>query len=67
MYSTYNDWVSLGNPAYWCTLYQCDGDADGKDSGGLTKYRVFVEDLDIIVANWKKKDADLPCNCPRPE
>jgi len=57
-YSTYNDWVALGKPACWCTRYQCDGDADGKDSGGLTKYRVFTEDLNLIVANWKKKIND---------
>jgi hypothetical protein len=67
--SAYNDWVALGKPDCWCAPpngsgYQCDGDADGKDSGGLTKYRVFTGDLNLIVANWKKKAADAtldPC------
>jgi hypothetical protein len=68
-YSTYNDWVTLGKPNCWCAPphgsgYQCDGDADGKDSGGLTRYRVFTGDLSLIVANWKKKAGDAtldPC------
>ncbi len=67
--SAYNDWVALGKPDCWCAPpngsgYQCDGDADGKDSGGLTKYRVFTGDLNLIVANWKKKAGDAtldPC------
>jgi M6 family metalloprotease-like protein len=58
MYSTYDDWVTLGKPACWCTPYQCDGDADGADSGGINKYRVFTGDLNLIVANWKKKAGD---------
>jgi len=57
-YSTYSDWVAMGKPACWCTPYQCDGDADGKDSGGVNKYRVFTGDLSLIVANWKKKASD---------
>jgi len=28
-----------------------NGDADGQDSGGLTKYRVFTGDLSLLVAN----------------
>jgi len=68
-YSTYNDWVTLGKPACWCAKpkgsgYQCDGDADGKDSGGINKFRVFTGDLSLIVANWKKKIDDRtldPC------
>jgi hypothetical protein len=67
--SAYNDWVALGKPDCWCAKpigsgYQCDGDADGKDSGGLTKYRVFTGDLSLIVANWKKRAGDStldPC------
>jgi len=67
--SAYNDWVLLGKPKCWCAKtdgsgYQCDGDADGKDSGGLTKYRVFTGDLTLIVNNWKKKAGDAtldPC------
>jgi hypothetical protein len=68
-YSTYGDWLAFGKPDCWCAPpngrgYQCDGDADGKDSGGLTKYRVFTGDLTLIVANWKKKAGDAtldPC------
>jgi hypothetical protein len=63
-YSTYSDWVTLGKPACWCTPYQCDGDADSIDSGGINKFRVFTGDLSLIVANWKKKAGDAtldPC------
>jgi len=62
-YSTYNDWLTMGKPECWCAKpfgsgYQCDGDADGKDSGGLTKFRVFTGDLSQLVNNWKKKIDD---------
>ncbi|MCJ7673610.1 MAG: hypothetical protein MUO33_00480, partial [Sedimentisphaerales bacterium] len=62
-YSTYADWLTLGKPDCWCeppygSGYQCDGDADGKDSGGINKFRVFTGDLSLIVANWKKKAGD---------
>jgi hypothetical protein len=30
-------------------------------------YRVGVKDLDILITNWKKKDTDLPGDCPRDE
>jgi hypothetical protein len=68
-YSTYGDWLALGKPDCWCAPpngsgYQCDGDADGKDSGGVNKFRVFTGDLSLIVANWKKKAGDAtldPC------
>jgi hypothetical protein len=68
-YSTYGDWLAFGKPDCWCAPpngsgYQCDGDADGKDSGGLTKYRVYTGDLNLIVANWRKKAGDAgldPC------
>ena len=67
--SAYNDWVLLGKPDCWCAKpkgsgYQCDGDADGVDSGGINKYRVFSGDLNILVANWRKKAGDAaldPC------
>ncbi len=61
-YSTYNDWVTLGKPTCWCTPYQCDGDADGKDSGGINKFRIYTRDLNLIVANWKKKAGDPTLN-----
>jgi len=65
----YNDWVALGKPACWCaapdgTGYQCDGDTDGKDSGFPARYRVYLGDLNVLIANWQKKanDATLdPC------
>ena len=60
--SAYNDWVALGKPTCWCTPYQCDGDADGIDSGGINKYRVFTGDLNLIVTNWKKKTGDATLN-----
>jgi hypothetical protein len=62
-YSTYADWLALGKPDCWCeppygSGYQCDGDADGVDSGGINKFRVFTGDLSLIVANWRKKAGD---------
>jgi hypothetical protein len=59
-YSTYPNWVTMGKPACWCTAYQCDGDADGIDSGGFDKFRIFTGDLNLIIANWKKKIGDYP-------
>jgi hypothetical protein len=56
------DWEILGQPDCWCGPFQCDGDADGEDSGGISKYRVFTGDLDLIVANWKKKIGDPTLN-----
>ena len=64
-YSTYFDWLTLGKPNCWCGIYgnpqwpyQCDGDADNKTEGSLTKWRVSLNDLNIIIANWKKKITD---------
>jgi len=65
----YADWVMYGKPDCWCNSaaftcggtpsqlgdYQCDGDADGKTEGAITKYRCGLNDLNIIIANWKKK------------
>jgi hypothetical protein len=62
--SAYNDWVALGKPDCWCSPYQCDGDVDGVDSGFPARYRVYLGDLNALVANWQKKanDATLdPC------
>jgi len=66
-FSTYSDWLGLGAPDCWCAKpigsgYQCDGDADGKDSGGVTKYRCFTGDLALIVNNWKKPPTDPTFN-----
>ena len=43
----------------WCappegTGYQCDGDAAGDTEGGL-KYRVYLNDINLVVANWQKR------------
>jgi hypothetical protein len=56
-YSTYNDWVTLGKPDCWCSPYQCDGDVDGATQG-FFKHRVFGNDINLLVANWKKKIDD---------
>jgi len=58
------DWELLGKPDCWCSAYQCDGDIDGKDSGGLAKFQVSAGDLNILVENWQRKanNPDLdPC------
>jgi len=64
----YADWVAYGKPDCWCNSaaiigrpptqlgdYQCDGDADGLTEGTITKYRVSLKDLNMIIADWKKK------------
>jgi hypothetical protein len=56
-WSTYNDWVALGEPECWCWPYQCDGDADGATQG-LAKFRVYGNDLNLVVENWKRKIND---------
>ena len=38
-------------------VFQCDGDANG-DTEGLAKYRVYGNDLALLLANWKKKITD---------
>jgi len=62
-YTTYNDWVTMGKPGCWCAPpngsgYQCDGDADGVDSGMPFKYRVYGGDVTMLINNWKKKITD---------
>ena len=65
---TYPDYVAVGKPmcwsgfVFWRWRYQCDGDADGKDSGFPFYYRVFTGDLALIVENWKKKVRDPTLN-----
>lgn len=62
-YSTYGDWVTLGEPACWCAAYHCDGDADGLTET-LSKYRIYGDDVALVAANWKKKIDDVtldPC------
>jgi hypothetical protein len=70
-------WVTLGKPDCWCgkdsgakTIadadlgYQCDGDADHKNSGMPFKYQVYMTDLTLLVNNWKLKATSIgldPC------
>jgi len=58
----YVDWLTYLEPNCWCpppcgSGYQCDGDADGKTQG-IPKYRVYTNDFNCIVANWKKIISD---------
>lgn len=55
------------DPSCWCaswsdgTHYQCDGDASGRTQT-FTNYRVFTDDLALIIKNWKRKiDTADPC------
>ena len=59
----YDDWVTLERPNCWMTPYQCDGDADCATEGILTKYRVSLNDLNLLIENWKRK-ADHPALNP---
>jgi hypothetical protein len=73
-YTTFNDWKTLNKPNCWCGIYwaqdpdplkkwrfQCDGDADGATDGAV-KNRVYLADLNLLIANWKKKIADPTLN-----
>jgi len=57
----YNDWVVMGRPNCWLTPYQCAGDADCATEGVL-KWRVALNDLNLIISNWKKKVGDSTLN-----
>jgi hypothetical protein len=64
-YPTYDDWLALGKPECWCGMYgapawpyQCDGDAANRNSGVPFRFRVFTDDLVLLVDNWKKKISD---------
>lgn len=59
----YNAYVAAGkDPSCWCWKYQCRGDADNATETAL-KYRVYNNDIALVVANWKAKDAALTI-CP---
>jgi hypothetical protein len=68
LYPEYEDYLIYHEPNCWCpppcgSGYQCDGDADG-NTLGLTKYRVYTNDFNILIANWKKIITDKtldPC------
>jgi len=60
-FTTYADWVRYGKPDCWCAPpegngLQCDGDADGKWENPLRHYRVYIQDLNMLIANWKLRD-----------
>jgi hypothetical protein len=62
-HADYNEWILMGRPRCWCdspidgTHYQCHGDADGATEG-LSKFRIYGNDLALVVANWKRKIDD---------
>jgi hypothetical protein len=71
----YADWVAYEKPDCWCNSAaiigreptqigdrQCYGDADGGTEGAL-KYRVSLVDLNLIIANWKKRMSANPNPC----
>jgi hypothetical protein len=70
-YTTYSDWVTMKKPPCWCGTrvpspnpkwpYQCDGDADNLTQG-LQKFRVYTNDFNILIANWRKLINDLTLN-----
>lgn len=58
----YNEYISYGlDPNCWCkspydgSYYQCQGDTDGKRQTPPLYYRVYTNDLTVIVTNWKKR------------
>ncbi|MHC4574423.1 MAG: hypothetical protein ACYS76_09880 [Planctomycetota bacterium] len=59
----YARWLEYNKPDCWCgppdgSGYQCYGDADGQTSGFPYNYRVYVGDLNRLIANWKRKTGD---------
>jgi len=67
-YADFLEYAAHGaDPSCWCASwsdgshYQCDGDASGRTQT-FTNYRVFTDDLALIIKNWKKKiDTADPC------
>jgi len=68
-YTTYADWLRYGKPDCWCGKgtgvtsipeadlgYQCDGDASMSWENPLRHYRVYIQDLNMLSANWQLKD-----------
>ena len=52
-------------PDYNAGDFQCDGDAATNWENPFLKYRVFVSDLNVLSANWKKRDQDIGSGTPR--
>jgi hypothetical protein len=60
-------WIAVGRPDCWCKAstaiepngsgYQCDGDADGGNSGSPFFYRVFTGDAALLITNYKRTAA----------
>jgi len=50
----YAAWVAFGKPDCWCFMTQCHGDADGVTEGSTItgKKRVFIADLNQLIAAW---------------
>lgn len=67
-YADFLEYAAYGaDPSCWCastfdgTHYQCDGDTSGKKQK-FTEYRIFTDDLALIIKNWRKKiDTADPC------
>jgi len=69
-FTTYADWQTYGKPKCWCNKlvdpaatgdYQCDGDGDGATQG-IAKYRIYTNDLNLLIPNWQKKITDPTIN-----
>jgi hypothetical protein len=58
----YNAYIAQGaDPSCWCEPFQCDGDGN-LATEGFQKFRVGLQDLNLLVANWQLKiDAANPC------
>jgi hypothetical protein len=56
------DWEDVNEPVCWCAPYQCDGDADCETESAALKYRIYANDLDTVVKNWKTKITDPTLN-----
>ena len=64
-YSDYADWLAVDEPNCWCISgppeanpRQCWGDAD-KHSEGNKNFWVATEDLNTLLAGWRKKYVDM--------
>ncbi len=67
----YADWKALGRPDCWCGTkvtpnwkYQCDGDIDNATQDVVGEYRIYNNDYNLLMSNWKKKITDptlYPC------
>ena len=61
------DWArfdAVGRPPTWCEPRQCHGDYDGLQEGNPKDgyFYVWQNDLNLVIAGWKKDDAYLAAN-----